>query len=79
MNKATLQTYVRATVNHTPYSAETIANLIQKQLPKEEIKLHQVYCILLQLESAGIIRKKGTMNLNGPGCVYGPADILFYN
>ena len=73
MNKATLQTYVRAAVNHTPYSTEAITNLVQEQFPKEKIKLNQVFCILLQLENAGIIRKKGTTYVDGP------ADILFYN
>ena len=73
MNKATLQTYVRATVDRTPRSAENIADLVQTQFPKEKIKLNQVFCILLQLENAGIIRKKGTIYVNGP------AEMLFYN
>ena len=62
MNKATLQTYVRANINNVPRSAETITAIIQEQLPKEDIKPNQVNVILLQLHNAGIIRCNGDPN-----------------
>ena len=57
MNKATLQTYVRSTVNSTPRSAQTITALIQKHFPNDkQITTGKVKIILTQLHYAGLVK-----------------------
>lgn len=59
MNKATLQTWIRATIEeiNLPISAEDLTTILKEKFSKEEkITVNRVKIILNQLQAAGIIR-----------------------
>ena len=64
MNKATLQTYVRAALSMKPQTAEEITYKVQKQLPNDkDITVGRVKIILTQLNYHGLVKeKKYSMN-----------------
>ena len=59
MNKATLQTWIRATIENTnlPISVSDLTWSLNQKFPKEDkITVNRVQIILNQLQAAGIIR-----------------------
>lgn len=67
MNKATLQTWIRATIEstHLPISVSDLTLSLKQKFPKEEkITVNRVQIILNQLQAAGIIRSFFNENAN---------------
>ena len=61
MNKATLQTYVRATISSKPQTAEEITYKIQKQFPNDKnVTTGRVKIILTQLNYHGLVKENSS-------------------
>lgn len=61
MNRATLQTYVRAAVSSKPQTAEEITYKVQKQLPNDkDVTVGRVKIILTQLNYHGLVKESNS-------------------
>ena len=61
MNKATLQTYVRAAVSSKPQTVEEITYKVQKQLSNDkDVTVGRVRIILTQLNYHGIVKENNS-------------------
>lgn len=59
MNRATLQTYVRAALSTKPQTIEEITYKVQKQLPNDkDITVGRVKIILTQLNYHGLVKEE---------------------